>query len=35
MFSITHPRHKFPSQQRLMHVHSYLQWSSVIIHQLS
>ena len=35
MFSITRPKHKFPWQHRLMHVHSYLQWSSVIIHQLS
>jgi len=31
LFSITRSKHKFPWQQRLMHVHSYLQWSSVII----
>ena len=34
-FSITRPNHKFPWQHGLMHVHSYLQWNSVIIHQLS
>jgi len=36
MFSITRPKHKFSChQQGLMHVHSYLQYTSVIIHQLS
>jgi len=35
MFSITHSKHKFLWQHGLMHVHSYLQWSSVIIHPLS
>jgi len=35
MFSITRPKHKFLWQHGLMHVHSYLQWTSVIIHQLS
>ena len=34
-FLITRPKHKIPWQHGLMHVHSYLQWSSVIIHQLS
>jgi len=35
VFSITHTKHKFPWQHGLMHVYSYLHWSSVIIHLLS
>ena len=35
MFSITRSKHKFPWQRGPMHVHSDLQWSSVIIYPLS